>query len=175
MQPVQVVVHDPLGETPEGLIAEGNQARVLKSRGVILMPTHADLMVRSGVGGYIKRSFGKGVAFDIGNRRGCKTALYVHPGYRYIKWNARIIPEPRADVPSGEIRLSADTTQQNHMASGLSSSRTAAKLDGPPDKYGGWTVGGECEYTPVMAGLLGLCLYGTLDQARVMWLAVSQS
>lgn len=170
----RVVIHDPSGDNPTGEIVEGKKAELLVARGIPSLPVDPNLLSRNGVSGYSKREFGRGISLDANSsRRGCSTVLYVMPSHQKINWCARIIPTSAGMVARGRLRLANDTAQVNVIKGGIATAEFA-EVSG---KLGaeGLTIAGSSRFIANMEGYMGLCLYGTLANARVLWLAISQS
>ena len=55
-----VVVDDPSGQYWEGALVKGREGHILRSRGVIVLPVDPRMFRFSGIGGYMKRSWGAG-------------------------------------------------------------------------------------------------------------------
>ena len=171
----RVIIYDPKGDRPTGEIVEGKKAELLVAHGIPSLPVEPHLLSRNGASGWVNREYGKGAALEaIASRRACPIVLYVLPGYQQINWLARVIPaSAEADV-SGRLRLANDTAQVNVIKGGLATAQFA-EVDGEPDDEGGWTIAGSSRFNAGLEGFMGLCLYGTLSGARVLWFAVSQS
>lgn len=172
-----VVVWDPSGELPDGLILEGNEIPGAKDKGVVVLPIRGELLARGGVAGWAKRCYGRGWRFSSSvSSPGCPLALQVTPGYPGIYWAARVVPDQVNAPMSGLLRLAGDPTQIGAATFGLSLDDGPVQVEkvGVPDARGGLTLMGKCRSVIGNEQLFGLQLYGYLAGARVLWLAASQ-
>jgi len=170
-----VVIFDPHGVEPEGEILTAQRLAVARSHGVVALPVDVDMMRATALGGYAKRSYGKGWRFDaLRAGRGCPLVLYAAAAHPTLHWAVRLV----ADGPErhGQLRVAVDTGQLGVNASGLSPVTPPilpADL-GEPDAGGGWTCIGHGTLSLRDDSLAGFMLYGTLTGVRVAWWAVSQ-
>lgn len=173
----QIVVWDPTGEHPDGDIVDGNRVNVLVARKAVLLPVDPDLLKHHGAGGWVKRAWGKGVAYDaLATRHGCPMVMHAERDRTTVHWCARVAPEPSGQ-PLGRIRLAVGSGQVDTIAAGIRSDESPIIVEklGETDKWGGWTVGGKVRFTSHLSGFVGFSLYGTLGSCRVLWAAVSQT
>lgn len=176
-----IVVHDPNGRLPEGLVLVGENVSKAEGQGVDLLPVNLQLMRLSGIGGYVKRSFGKGWTFDpVRSSRGPTLMMYATPS-QDVHWKARIerLDPPKADEtalpPAGQLRVCHDPQQPGALLAGLHGMEVVQLSElGDCDPDGGWTIGGRFGITSAGDGFLGLQLYGTAQNCRVVWFAASQ-
>lgn len=171
----RIVVYDPTHELNEGTVVDG-PARVskLERARVVLMPFDDPRGKLGAVDGYFKRGWGKGWRFDrMAGERGCPMLMYVEPSVPYVYWAARLVAGEKN--PSGQLKLTTDSSGQRAMSGGLSADVRCAQLGllGKPDADGGWTVGGRSRLTTASSGLMALCLYGIARDAVVVWSAVT--
>lgn len=171
----RVVIWDPKGEVQEGELIDGNAAKVFEARGGVALPILPPLVEKNGAAGWVKRCFGDGVVFGMTqNRRGCPLVFYASTHCGRVHWAACLVA---AEKPDGRLRLVGDGGQVGVALSrgGVASSATdLTKLDGP-GVGGGWIARGESRVTVAHDGFVALGLYGSMNDVRVRWLAVSQS
>lgn len=169
----RVVISDPTGDIPPGEIVEGRKAELLVAKHIPSLPIDPQLLRRNGAAGYTKREYGRGVAF-VGNssQRACQATLYVMPSHQAINWCAAIAPNRAHAHVKGRIRLANDPSQVNVIKAGIATAQYA-EVDEEVD--GQLVISGSSRFITSMEGFLGVSLYGTLSDARVLWLAVSQS
>lgn len=176
---MRIVVWDPSAELAEGLVFGGPKATMgLHSRGLVSLPVDPDLMGNHALGGYFRRSWGAGWAFDrMAATRGCPMMLLVVPDRQYIHWIARVQPVREGEALQGTIRLTTSTAQIGAMSGGLAAEVLPAELGklGDCDDHGGWIIGGRNRVNVVQEGFIALNLYGASLNARIMWSAVSLS
>jgi hypothetical protein len=184
-----VVVHDPRNEFWEGGLVEAQTASVLRARRVVTLPIEPELVRRSAVGGYFRRSWGSG--WPLGTpapRMACPMVLFVAAGdeLRSLHWAARLLPDSAALARqigeggrlAGTLRLSADTGQPGASSAGFSAgarSHVDVATLGPLDEEGGWTVYGNGVIDAPRDGMFACSLYGAVAGLRVAWAAISQS
>lgn len=173
----RIVVWDPTGELPDGAVVTGNQSvGALRNRGVAALPVDADRAFGA-VEGYFRRGWGRGWKYDaMRGERGCPMLLYVKSDRVNIYWLARLIPT--GPEPKGLLRLTTDTSKQTAFAGGLSAvEQRAVDVEqlGPPDRRGGWTIGGRTKLSVAAEGYMALNVYGVAQDLAIVWSAVSQS
>lgn len=178
-----VVIWDPAGEYWDGAIVDGARANQLRARGVSLLPLSPELVKLSGVGGYQKRSWGSGWPLGyVAPRMCCPLTLRLEASTREVHWMARLTAEEQdlARVREGRrfegvLRFAPDPGQVGCLASGpiLKMEPVNVQALGPPDEYGGWTVGSGGPATFGQAGHYGFGLYGMAPGLRVVWAAAS--
>ena len=186
-----VVVGDPTGSTPEGTVLAGDDQGkaivALERRGVTLLPIDEALLGLGAVGGWFKRSYGRGVALEgMRGTRVCPLVLAVEPQVEFVHLAVRLVPSlvkvgAEQPAPRGQVRLVSDPSgASTGMSGGLSAlalDNQAAHTDdlGPPDKAGGWTLKRSYRLSCSMRGLLMMNLYGVASGVAVAWAAVSQA
>jgi hypothetical protein len=183
MGEMHVVCWDPHGEFWEGALVDRGMVGALRARGVATLPVEQELILRSAVGGYFRRSWGSG--WPIGTpapRFCCPMILHVAAGdaLRRLNWCARLVPVDGARGPfRGALRLAAHSGQPAAFSGGFGSSEdtcaAAERLASDPDEHGGWTVGGGGSMNSSVDGMFGCALYGQIAGLAVAWAAVSQS
>ena len=183
----QIVVWDSTDDFWEGSLVDDTRAGQLSARGVALLPVAPELFKRSGVGGYMKRSWGAGWPLDsIAPRVVAPLTLFCNPAHRNIHWKARLVCDASvlAKVEAGErfegmLRLTADRGQATPFYAGFSPDPNEPVVDirklGKPDADGGWTVGGSGVASIPQEGHYGFALYGAAPGLRVAWVAASQT
>jgi len=176
-----VVVYDARkGGLLEGEILSGNAIQVAVAEGVVLLPLEIDLIRRSGISGWAKRSYGRGWRYEsIAGARGCPLVLHASMKYPVIEWVARLQMDEgvdRANV-TGSLRFATDTSQIGAMPVGIAPETSAVQLAhlGDADEEGGWTLRGRGRMALTGDVMLALQLYGQVGGARVTWFAASQS
>lgn len=171
-----VVIEDPEGKFWEGELVDGQRVNELHARGVALLPVHPELFKLSGVGGFSKRSWGKGESLDgFVPRIVCPLTIHtLGDPFRSIHWAARLEGKPG----QGIARIAADAGRGNMARAVVADDRfqanavDIAKL-GRPDPAGGWTVYGRANLHVPGEGFYGLGLYGFAPGMRVVWLAAT--
>lgn len=175
-----MVVHDPIGKHPIGtvLAVEHMRATAEFARGVVALPIDRDMLGSPNpVVGYFRRDWGFGVPFNApGTSRGCPMLLMALPSRYFLHWAARIVPVERSTPVGGQIRLVASTALQLGIGGGISHD-DLPKLNelGPPDDQGGWVIRGRNRISIGQEGFIAFDLYGPVQNARVLWSAVTQS
>jgi hypothetical protein len=172
-----VVIHDSKRELFEGEILSGNAVGVAVARGVVVLPVEVDLLRRSGLSGWSKRSYGRGWKYDaIAASRGCPLVIHVAPQFPILEWRARLVVDGDGP-PHGALRFAADTASVNASATGIMPETGAVQMAdlGAPDADGGWFIGGRGRASIPADLSLALQLYGQVGGARVSWFAVSQT
>lgn len=175
----RIVVWDPSAKLAEGTFVEGDhQFALLKTKGIVTLPTDVDLFGRNAVAGYFRRGWGVGWPFadQAAAQRGCPMLLFVATERPYIHWVARLVPYGEKER-AGRLRLTTNTSQIGASAGGVSPEIQAPDLAelGPPDAHSGWTIGGRSRVSTIGEGYFGLSLYGNMRGLAVVWSAVSQS
>lgn len=172
-----IVVWDPKNETPEGEIIDGpERAAYLERNGVELLPYTAELAAHNAVGGYYRRSWGKGVVFnEMIGARGCPMIMYVMPKFPVFRWCAYIMPLEGAKETRGIFRLTTGG-QFGTLTGGLGGTHAPVEIaELPVDEYGGRVVRGRNPLHCTIEGYLGISIYASAIGARVMWSALSQA
>jgi hypothetical protein len=189
-----VVIWDPSGDYWEGALVDAvDVAPALRARRVATLPVGVELIARSALGGWSKRSWGSGWPLSTtAPRMCCPLALYVTraipgvPSACRLNYCARLVPESSEVLEhvraggriAGTIRLAADSGQPGAHAGGLGASDDTA-VDAAalprPDEDGGWTVYGGARIDSPVDGIFACGLYGAAPGLRVAWAAVSQS
>lgn len=181
----KVVVWDPKGEFWDGGIVDDDMARMLEGRGVALLPVNPEEAKHSGIGGYVKRSWGAGWPLDTGMAHlMCKVAMFLRSSQNTLHWKARLIPTAQlaSDAASGQLMRHAGTLQvaADNAAGNLYSVSLETRTNviqtrelGNVDAHGGWTVGGHARMVPYQEGVHGFALYGAMPGVRVAWVALS--
>lgn len=184
-----IVVFDPRAEYWEGAFVDSENAAVLRARRVVTLPIEPELVRRSAVGGYFRRSWGSG--WPVGTstpRMACPMILFVAAGdgLRVLNWVARLLPESQQVAEMigqggrlvGTLRLTGDSGQPGTNVGGYSygekAAVNAAEL-GPLDEDGGWTVYGDGRVDASHDGMFAVALYGSVPGVRVAWSAITQS
>ena len=175
----RVVIWDPEHELLEGQIIKGTTTKLIsRGPGLVMLPLEPELLHRCGCAGWVKRYFGEGVSFGVGQPRfGCSTVLYAVPGFAAIHWAARIVPVlPVKQPTAGFLKLSGESGKPYSLSGGIVSTDNPVRLDAvEPDEQGGWTISGTAKAAVVAEGYIALGLYGMIEHGLVRWLAVSQS
>lgn len=172
----RIVVEDPSGQYAEGQLLEGNAAQLLVVAHAATLPADSDLLGRGAVSGYMRRGFGVGWRFDPHMpRRGCPLVLYVAPDRPVLHWVARLAVDDPSKPMSGVLRLGCDTSQKGVITCGLTADAQPPELARVNMGSGNGYFGGMLRFSSAIEGFLGLSLYGTADNCRVLWVAVSQS
>jgi hypothetical protein len=179
----RVVIWDEKCEYLEGEIVDGNKSEMLAARrgGVLLIDN--DLLTINASAGYSVRKYGRGWGFDAAMpKHGCPVTLYVVPDRPLIHWIAKLVPsasafDPLVAQPRGNLRLNVDTTQRGVVTARMSSETPPVELASLSRQFetGGWMIGGTGRFASSIEGFIGFSLYGTAQNCRVAWLAVSQS
>lgn len=183
--PNWIVVDDPQGNYKDGSLIDATRNKQLTNVGVTTLPVVPDLFRKSGVGGYMKRSWGAGypLAMDAAHLH-CPISLYLDEHCGVMHWAARLVPseelypELKTDPPKqldGFLRMNVDTGQVCNHRVGTAS--VASPVDmrelNMIDAQDGWTVGGILQITVPMGGHYGFGLYGMAPGLRVAWLAAT--
>lgn len=170
----RVVIQDLSGDLQVGEIVTGKKAELLVARSIPSLPVDPNLLVKNAVAGYFKREYGKGIEYGGSTSgRGCPAVLYAVPTHQQLHWMARVIPNSAGAHVKGRLRLANDTAQQQVVKGGIQTAQFAdidKELDGD-----GTIIHGSSRFITNVEGYLGICLYGTLQNARVQWLAISQT
>lgn len=178
---LKIVVWDPTGSQPVGKHIDGaQQAAVLeKEHGAVLLPIDSDLGTNNAVGGYFRKDWGQGWPFlAMKAERGCPMLMYTLPDRPFIHWAMRVIPANGSKDVRGILRLTTNPAQLGgQKTAGLTQLIDPVDLStlGEPDKHGGWTIIGKCRLASNDQGFVGFNVYGTAQDALVVWSAVSQS
>lgn len=170
----RIVINDPINDHKQGEIIEGeNEIARLMRRRVAMLPIESGTLVHP-MAGYVARSWGKGIDLDRNaGTRAAPVVLFVDPKLPFIYWCARVVPIRNDEQARGSLRLVTDGNTGHTLSGGLSSD--VVPSFGEKDEGGGWTLYGRGKLSIGMDGWLGLSLYGTLRNARILWSAVSQS
>lgn len=171
----QVVIHDPLHELADGSIQNGpNMLQRLANRGVVMLPVEHDRAFGA-LDGYFRRGWGEGWIFNRGaGERGCPMVLGVLPNMEHVYWCARI--KAKGQNLRGSMKLVTNSSG-GRLSGTLSPHMKAPALQslGPPDRQGGWTIGGHSKMRVAIEGLLMLDLYASARDCVVLWSAVTQT
>lgn len=188
----QVVIWDPRGTYYEGAVVSAKEAAKLQPHGVVMLPVMVEQLKASGVGGYVKRSWGAGIALDsrVPAAFG-PIALYLEPrmraygdqtkpGNAAVSWCARLVPDAARPVElfDGMLRFTSDSSQRGPTRATYreEGDRTARMRDLlPPDTHGGWTLTGMGVVGADSEGVCGFTLYGCAPGLRLLWMAASVS
>jgi hypothetical protein len=184
-----VVVLDPRNEYWEGALVDVETAGALRARRVVTLPIEPELVRRSAIGGYFRRSWGSG--WPIGTKvpkMHCPMVLFVAKGdgLRNLHWAARLVPESpeiarlvgEGGHLTGTLQLTGDSGQPAASSGGFLPGPGAsvnAALIGPLDEDGGWTVYGTGLIEAPVDEIFSCALYGAVAGMRVAWAAISQS
>lgn len=176
MSEARVVIWDPLGEVPDGEIVAGKTASLLVARKVATLPVEGSALKRSGISGWSKRSFGKGWTFaPYQSERGAPVVLHVVRDLPTVHWCARVVADAHGE-PMGRLKLAMDPSQAGTITLGLASREGPVQVERQQlDKWGGWVIAGKAQFSSRLEGFAALSLYGTLSNARVLWVAASQA
>ena len=179
-----VVVWDPEGTYSDGSLVSPEQAMVLESRGVALLPVEPELFRRAGVSGYMRRGWGAGWPLDYSAPRlVCPLTLFLVAGEKTkINWVIRLMPaqnmldEKNHAKTSGTLTLTGDNT----VGGGALQIQPESKLFdasqlGAIDEFGGWTTKGRGRVMIPGDGYYAFGLYGALPGIRVAWAALTQT
>ena len=194
MSTKHVVLWDPSDEYWEGALVDPQVATLLRARHVATLPIEQDLIGRTAIAGYFKRSWGSG--WPLGSKvptLACPLVLYVQrdpnpavPSPRRLNFAARLVAENPEVLSharegggmSGMIRFAADSGQRGAHAGGVGGDQDSlidvSKI-GKPDELDGWTIYGGAKVNAPIDGFIGLALYSQAPGLRVAWAAVSQS
>ncbi len=184
-----VVVHDPRNEYWEGGLVDAETASVLRARRVVTLPIEPELVRRSAIGGYFRRSWGSG--WPVGTKipkMHCPMVLFVAKGdgLHNLHWAARLVPES-AEVTrligegghlTGSLQLTGDSGQPGTSSGGFlpgPGARVDVSQIGQLDADEGWTVYGTGIMEAPVDEIFACALYGAATGLRVAWAAVSQS
>lgn len=175
----QVIVVEDINESYyEGDMVEGTRCERLIATSAPVLPVLPDLLLRSAFSGYARRQWGQGAEFSESMpRRGCPLAMFVSPEHTDIHWMAKIV-RTGEELPSGVLRLSADTSQRGVITGGLISDTAThdiARLFAGQAQNEAIYIRGMSQLSARLEGYFGFGLYGTLKGARVRWLAVTQT
>jgi hypothetical protein len=179
-----VVVFDPSGELPEGLVFS-NPAHLAAAhaKGMVTLPVDEDLLPGRSIDpsdGYSVRYWGAGWAFDVGaGERGCPMLLRVLPQRPYIHWVASVAPI--ADSMRGQLRLVTNSGNPVYASAGLSPIVTPPVINRSdfeererhgqhPDPV---VVRGLAQVSVSTECLMALNLHAVAKGMRVLWSAVS--
>lgn len=182
-----IVVEDSSGEWWEGALVEDVRARMLESKGVILLPVIPSLTKRSGVGGFHLRKWGSGWELDSQVPRiACPMTMYCEQPYNRLNWVAKVLPSSEwlekldkgiPELLNGFIKICADSNQslvykpsltpvedylvrsltRNQLVDGAFILKGTARIGLPADSH------------------YGFGLYAVASGLRVVWSAISQS
>ena len=172
----RIVISDPINEFKQGVVVSGeNEIARLERRRVAMLPIDPDLLHQPAAGYYF-RSWGRGVHVNRNaGTRVCPMVLFVDPKRPFIYWSARVEPiDPELDT-HGQIRLVTIGASGHTLSGGLSADSFPKLQHGARDESGGWTVYGRGRLSISMDGWLGLSLYATARNVRILWSSVSQS
>jgi len=186
--PTNIVVFDPKGDYWEGALVDEHTAMVLNARGAVVLPTSPELFRISGIGGFMKRSWGSGIVFDYPTPRViAPLSIYVTPELRTLTWAARLIREPGSEDRNviGQLRLVSDSAQPSSTQGGVGAHELSSR-DGrfanviniqeiQPDEAGNLIARGVSRVVASAPGISGVGLYGTGQGVRLLWAAVSLS
>lgn len=177
-----IVVDDPNDEYRDGSIVSATLNHQISNRGAVTLPVDPEVLRRSGVGGYHRRTWGAGWPLDsMAPRMTCPLTLWATPEHNSLAWVARLSggQELLALAVSGErlegqLRLASDTTGGAYQAGlhGLEKPVSMREI-GPPDAQGGWTISGRASASIAVEGHYGFALYGVAPGFRVIWAAAS--
>jgi hypothetical protein len=160
--------------------------------GDVTLPVDADLLKRSGIGGYFRRSWGRGIVAASGlPSHVVPITMYLSSKHRHIEWAARLgVEEMQAhryltelrkgahvDI-DGSLRLAADGSQPSPAQVGVKASgnegTTLRGLSIRDLESKTVLIRGTAEVFVPQSGYYGLSLYGRAPGFRVMWVAASQ-
>lgn len=172
MEIAKVVVWDPNGKYRDGDVVSGE---VLKSLGsaVALPVDPVELLGLNAVSAFMKASYGKpGWKFfgEVGTY-GCPLLLWMVPHKTFVHWAARIVPAGQS--PSGKIKMVHNGYQPGAGHAGIASNGVVLSDLGPPDEFGGWTVGSAFQISVLSDGYLGISLYCAAQNLAVEWVAAA--
>lgn len=172
-----IVVDDPSHEINDGTVMQdGPGVDRLVRQGVVVLPYDGERQVGAAAG-YFKRAWGKGWLYNRNaGERGCPMVIDIDPALPYVYWAVRLRQVGHA-LPSGQFKLTTDSSGQRANSGGLAAEVRVSRLDslGEPDARGGWTVAGRSYLTTSFGGFMALCVYGVAQDALVMWSAVTQA
>lgn len=176
--PSHVVVLEPTPKSAtapayfEGDILDGNAARLADLAQHAVLPVDPELAAIGA--GWTKRSFGRGlVMHDVASVRAAHLVLPISPERQMIHWLAEVVPSAEFVEMSGVLRLISDT-QHVMMSVGLQQAVAGSEFLGEAGCRR-LLVGGSAKTNISVAMIGGFALYGTLQRARLRWLAVSQT
>ena len=174
-----IVVWDPAGSSayPEGELLELHDPRLaIERERLVTLPIAPELLDKSGCSGWLRRSFGHGFTHGPSPKFGCSVVLYAVAGYPVISWAAKL-SAGAGMAPSGFLKLAGESGKPYSASGGLVSSGSPIQMASVDFKRAQMEpiISGKCECVIASDGYLALALYGVLEDARVEWLAVSQS
>jgi hypothetical protein len=178
-----IVVWDPSGEYWEGSLVDGDRARQLSLRGVVVLPVVPEFFQHSGVGGYARRAWGAGWPLDSGYPKlVAPLTLYCMKTTKGIHWAIRLVTDSELAVRArsgesfaGVLRFSADRSQHTPFYAGITDDSKPRLVNdlGPPDAHDGWTILGSGNIMVPQEGHYGFGVYAMAPGLRVAWVAAS--
>ncbi len=157
------------------VVKEPRVAQTLRARGAVLLPMDLELMHDLRLGGFIRRDWcvNRSPAwFDRGaGQGGAPTALQVRAGASYLHWAAEV--HSTGGVAAGHLRLWCDPSEGLMLNSGLTNLSPPMSFTFEDDDS--IVLQGKATFNGARDGLVALGLWGVCSNARVSWMAVSNT
>lgn len=163
-------IWDPTGHYRVGTILENDRMTVARRRGVAMLPI--DLRhVHASPPGFFHRSWGDGWVYDnMIAERGCSMVVVADPAYHWMYWAAAVEPIRAGEAMTGQLRLVGNGANGCSSA-GISQDVIPPQLQHFPSEP--TLIGGRCQVAVAQPGILGLSIYGSVKNARILWSAAS--
>jgi hypothetical protein len=181
----RIVVWDARGPAHGGwaegeLIEEDvNTRRELLTGFAHTLPVDVEAMQVNPVGGYFRRSWGRGEPLPRDTQRFCAMLLWCSADRGFLHWAARVVPTSPDRRPTGRLRLGAAPVVAGSFTGGLAATAEAVDIGAACEVQevpgGGWIVGGVCGVSCATDGYFSLCLLGAGADGAVLWTAVTQA
>jgi hypothetical protein len=179
-----IVVEDLEKRYLEGEVVDETKARQAESWGAVLLPVDPDTVRRSGVGGYYRRAWGKGLTLSNPTpRMVAPLMLFMSKANSRLIWRARLVPDDavvgrwlEGATFEGFLRIVPDSSQESPHRFGATEQKGLEMRELPAARRlaGGVVVGGEVAVFVPQDGHYGAALHGVIGGFRVQWLAASQ-
>jgi hypothetical protein len=178
------------------VVLEKQLVDIRAADGIELLPVDLDLLSRSPIGGYFRRSYGEGLVLDSNlPKRFVGATLFLSQYCQMIYWKAEIVAmqdvalriRERAGNAlelEGSLTLIADTAQHTPFGHvGLKApspfdfrqlQRQKLEVEKSMTPYT-WVIGGQAPIYVPQDGIYGLALYGRAMSFRLNWFAVTQA
>jgi hypothetical protein len=169
-----VVIESPT--LPEGALIDMDRAPNSQLDGTIILPVNPDMIVRSGIGGYTKRSFGGGYPLPIGIPTHISPiTIFVDSNASSIHWAIKLRKLTKNEPATGRLQFTADTKQLCNSSAAITyNGSPATSLESLQEEDGSWLMRGEARLNiAAVPGYLGFGIYGSGQNIAVAWLAAS--